>query len=280
MARGERPEIPPVGGTYEEAQLAAAMSRMSEAVAEREDELRAQAERLEQTVRSRDEFLALVSHDLKNPLAAIRSTAGLIRRQVDRGVRVDPAVLARASEVIDRATVRAAGQIDELLDIAQLQSGQSLELACAPVDIVALVQAVVAEAQQSTERHVIKLEAEGPELVGEWDAARLDRAVGNLLNNAIKYSPDGGDITLRIARENQQAVIEVSDHGLGIPEGALPRIFDRFFRAENVVGHAAGTGLGLSGVRYVVEAHGGTIDVVSKEGEGSTFTVRVPLSQD
>jgi signal transduction histidine kinase len=105
--------------------------------------------------------------------------------------------------------------------------------------------------------------------------------LGNLLDNAIKYSPDGGDIAVTIALAEadgqRQAVLSVQDHGIGIPAGDLPHVFERFFRGTNVAGRIRGTGIGLAGSRQIVEQHGGTLTVESREGEGSTFTVRLPL---
>jgi signal transduction histidine kinase len=113
-------------------------------------------------------------------------------------------------------------------------------------------------------------------LVGEWDGQRLRRVLDNLLSNAVKYSPDGGEIVVQLAREEDWAVLLVSDQGLGIPADDLPHIFERFRRARNAT-EIVGTGLGLSGARQLVEQHGGTIVVHSQEGAGSTFTIRLPL---
>ena len=117
-------------------------------------------------------------------------------------------------------------------------------------------------------------------LMGFWDAPRLERVLGNLLGNAIKYSPEGGEITIRIAREEngdaEVAVLSVEDHGVGIPQADLSLIFERFRRAGNVESFA-GSGIGLAGAKRIVELHGGTITVTSTEGQGSTFTVRLPI---
>jgi signal transduction histidine kinase len=122
-----------------------------------------------------------------------------------------------------------------------------------------------------------------PALFGDWDAARLGRVLANLLANAIKYSPQGGPITVDLKREEMDAgafaVLAVRDQGLGIPAEDLPRIFEPFQRARNVVGRIGGSGLGLASVRQIVEQHGGTIAVTSEGGAGSTFTVRLPLKE-
>jgi signal transduction histidine kinase len=114
-----------------------------------------------------------------------------------------------------------------------------------------------------------------PELIGLWDAFRLERVLDNLLGNAVKYSPHGGAISVRVSQERGDAVLEVVDQGLGIPAAALPHLFEHFQRAGNV-GTTQGTGLGLVGVRRIVEEHGGTIDIRSQEGQGTTVTIHLP----
>ena len=114
--------------------------------------------------------------------------------------------------------------------------------------------------------------------MGVWDARRLGRVLSNLLDNAIKYSPQGGPIEVRLARDGQWASLEVADHGLGIPIDQQDRVFERFQRASNVLTRIGGTGIGLASVRHILESHGGFITVTSQEGAGSTFTVRLPIA--
>ena len=120
------------------------------------------------------------------------------------------------------------------------------------------------------------------ELLGEWDARRLERVLTNLVSNAIKYSPEGGEVTIRIAAEvdaeGSRAVLTVADQGLGIPAADLAKVFERFHRASNIVGRIGGTGIGLASVRQIVTAHGGAACVSSQEGQGATFVVRLPLT--
>jgi len=143
---------------------------------------------------------------------------------------------------------------------------------------VALARRVATLHQQNTDAHQITVVATEPEIAGEWDAARLERALDNLIGNAVKYSPGGGTVTVSLARDEAQqaAILSVRDEGLGIPAGDLPHIFERFHRAGNV-GRIPGTGVGLAAVRQIVEQHGGPITVDSAPGQGSTFTVRLPL---
>jgi signal transduction histidine kinase len=114
--------------------------------------------------------------------------------------------------------------------------------------------------------------------VGAWDAARLEPALDNLVDNAVEYSPDGGDVTVRVRVEGDAAVVRVADRGIGIPAADLPRVFERLHRGANVAGRIDGTGIGLARVRQTVAQHGGTVDVQSREGHGSTVTVRLPLA--
>jgi signal transduction histidine kinase len=121
-----------------------------------------------------------------------------------------------------------------------------------------------------------------PELVGEWDVVRLQRAFSNLLDNAIKYSPRGGEVVIAVEESSQDrsshAKVTVTDQGIGIPEVDLPHVFDRFYRAGNVDRTTTGSGIGLAGVRQIVEQHGGLIEIHSVEGGGTTVTVMLPIA--
>jgi len=150
-----------------------------------------------------------------------------------------------------------------------------------PTDLVDLAREVVAQQQQMTARHMLWLACEGAEIVGLLDAGRIRRVLTNLIANAIKYSPSGGTVDVEVARAVEDgtdwAVVMIRDHGLGIPAQDLGRIFDRFHRGGNVIGRIPGTGIGLASARQIVTQHGGRIEVASVEGEGTTFTVRLPL---
>ncbi len=145
---------------------------------------------------------------------------------------------------------------------------------------MALAEAAAEESRRSTTRHAVRVVVEPSSLVGAWDGARLGRVLGNLLGNAVKYSPDGGEIVVRVGREEDGAgawaVVRVSDPGIGIPAADLPHLFEWFRRGANV-GGIGGTGIGLAGAKQIIAQHGGTIDVASEEGTGTTFTVRLPL---
>jgi signal transduction histidine kinase len=232
--------------------------------------------------RQKDEFLATVSHDLRNPLAGIRGWTQILRRRAARLPEGDRQRWLQDLATVETAATRMGAMIDELLDLTHLQMGRPLELRRERTDLVALVHRVVADHQQLAARHTILVNSEVATLYGVWDETRLERVVGNLVSNAVKYSPDGGTVTVNIARDEPgdatAAVLSVHDQGIGVPAEDLPRIFERFYRASNAATRIAGTGIGLAGAKQLVEQHGGSIDVHSTAGVGSTFVVRLPLS--
>ncbi len=232
-----------------------------------------------QALQLRDDFLSAAAHDLKTPLTAIKGHLQLMKRRF--GDALPPGVAASFSEV-DRSATRMNDLINELLDVARLQSGQSLSLDRRQTDLVALVRAVVESTTRRAPRHSVEIETVTPTLIGRWDPVRIERVLTNLVTNAVKYSPEKGQITVSISPDREGsadwAVVAVRDRGIGIPASDIPRLFTRFYRASNVVG-VEGTGIGLEAARRMVEQHGGTISVESTEGSGTTVTVRLPLEQ-
>lgn len=239
--------------------------------------------RAQEAIGVRDQFLSTVSHDLRNPLTSVKVTAQILMRQLSRSEMDGCEELKEGLARIDSNAAKMNALIGELLDVARLQMGQTLDLHTAPVDLVALARQITGEHQQFTKKHQILVTADVPELVGEWDAARLERAIGNLLSNAVKFSPDGGTITVTVCREQQEdgvrATLSVRDQGIGIPTEDLPTIFERFKRASNAADRVSGIGLGLSSAHQIVEQHGGTITVTSELGKGSNFVISLPLSR-
>jgi two-component system, OmpR family, phosphate regulon sensor histidine kinase PhoR len=230
-----------------------------------------------QLERARDDFLAAVAHDLRSPLTSIRGSAQLAQRWASRNV-ADADLLAKCLANIDSAASRLNRMLQTLMDSARVERG-GLTLQAAPADLVAIVNDVVAHHQLESRRHSFSVETPAEPLVGHWDAALLERAVENLIGNAVKYSPDGGPVSVICAATDGEALLVVRDRGVGIPAEALPYIFDRFYRAnQQTVGEIEGNGLGLFAVRGIVTAHGGTIAAQSVEGEGSELTVRLPLA--
>jgi PAS domain S-box-containing protein len=228
-------------------------------------------------LRMRDEFLSSVSHDLRTPLTAIKGWIQLLIRQANRDPLPSSDTMVESLSTILSVTDRMNALVDELVDLGRLESGRRLELAPQPVDLIALVRRCVAEHQRGSERHVIEVVVDSEHLRGVWDAIRLERVFDNLLANAVRYSPDGGHVTVTLRRKSAGAIIVVEDEGVGIPAADLPRIFDRFHRGSNVSGRIAGTGVGLAGVKQIVEQHGGAVTVESEESHGTRVTVRLPI---
>jgi PAS domain S-box-containing protein len=244
----------------------------------REQSARAEAEA---ALRERDQVLATVSHDLKLPLTAIRGQADLLQRRLEHTGALEPERLAKGLELIQTAARKMGTWIDELLDAARLEAGRPVELLPEPADLVALAWQAAAEQQRTTERHRIHVQTAEAQLLGVWDPVRLSRVLDNLVSNAIKYSPVGGEVVVSVGRHadatGEWAVLSVRDQGVGIPATDLPHIFERFRRGSNVAGRIAGAGLGLAGAAQIVQLHGGSLTVDSREQQGSTFTVRLPL---
>ncbi|HLI26556.1 MAG TPA: hybrid sensor histidine kinase/response regulator [Chloroflexota bacterium] len=250
------------------------------AEAERARLLREQTEAAA-ALRARDEVLASISHDLKNPLASIKANAQLLQRRLQAEQPLERAAVAERLGHIARAATQMARLLDDLVDATRFEAGRELALQLGPTDLRELAAQLLTETRPAAERHELRLEAPDAPLVGLWDAARLERVLANLLANAIKYSPTGGPVEVRLRREDTPAgawaVLEVHDEGLGIPPEDLPHIFERFYRGRNVAATIPGTGLGLFVARQIVAQHGGTITAASTPGQGTTFTVRLPL---
>lgn len=255
-------------------QCAQAVDRVQLLQAERQ--ARAQVERL---ARAKEEFLSDVAHDLQNPLTAIKGFAQILLRQSRRG-ELDEQRVVKSATQIESTALRMQELIQELLDVAAIEGGSPVILRLTAVDLVAVARRVAAVQAGRGRSHVIEVEAESPALVGQWDERRIERVIANLLSNAIKYSPRGGRVVIRVRQspDAEVAVLEVHDTGIGIPESDLPHIFDRFRRGSNVERTTSGTGLGLAGVKQLVEQHGGAISIQSTVDGGTTVTVSLPCA--
>lgn len=259
-------------------------SRVAERTAQLEEVARENARlymEAQDAVRAREALLSVVSHDLRNLLAAMNGSVKILQHYGDqpRSSSEQRDFMITGLARIGTAATRMNALISEMLDFARLQAGQSLELYRRQTDLVALARQVAAEHAASSGRHHVSVTTAVPELVGLWDAPRLERVLDNLLSNAIKYSPRGGEISVALGtdgNDGEYALFSVRDEGIGIPATDLPFIFEWFRRAGNVSGRISGTGIGLASARQVVEQHGGRIEVSSVEGSGSTFTVRLP----
>jgi signal transduction histidine kinase/ActR/RegA family two-component response regulator len=233
-------------------------------------------ERLREDERQKDHFMAMLGHELRNPLAGIDSGLRLLEHGA-AGRQADWAVGMMRKQVAQLANL-----LDDLLDVARIARGK-LELQRRVVSLREIVEAVVAAAgprlaEQNQKLHVSI--ADGP-LTVDGDPARLQQVVSNLLANACRYSDPGTEITLRILRRGGEAVIEVQDHGIGIEPGMVEQIFEPFVQAANESARAGGLGIGLTLVRQLAELHDGRVDVFSAgRDQGSTFTVYLPLQDE
>jgi len=219
----------------------------------------------------------MLIHDIRSPLAAIRGYTQLLRRRAAKS-QLNMVALMDSLEHIEAAATRVEGLLDELTGLSSLNQAEMADPNRQPTDLVPLAQraAAASEAAGLGRCRVIFLSAV-PEMVGLWDTAHLERALANLLDNACKYNRDHRPVAVTLRRTGTCAVISVADQGVGIPAAELARVGERGYRASNVRTGFRGTGLGLSGVHDIVADHGGTIDVTSQIGVGTTVTLHLPL---
>ncbi|HEY2739818.1 MAG TPA: ATP-binding protein, partial [Thermoanaerobaculia bacterium] len=225
--------------------------------------------------RRKDQFLAMLAHELRNPLAPIRNAVELMHR-VDAP---DPSFEA-AREMVERQVKHLAHLVDDLLDVSRLTHG-GIRLRQEPVDLAKVVERAMEATRTLIESRNHELTAEIPAqpIRIEADAVRIEQVVTNLLNNAAKYTMPGGHIRLRVDREGNEALVRVRDNGIGVPPDVLGRVFEPFVQSDGSLAHTeGGLGIGLTLVRSLVEMHGGTVEAHSPGlGQGSEFVVRLPL---
>ncbi|MCC7368043.1 MAG: PAS domain S-box protein [Chloroflexi bacterium] len=230
----------------------------------------------EEAVRARNEFLSVAAHELKTPITSLRVFAELLLRQLDQHGSVEPQRLRMALATIDQQSHRISRLIDQLLDLSRIEGGR-LTVALEPADLVVVVRMVADAIQVRTSRHIISLDS--PDTVlAQIDTLRIEQVLTNLLDNAIKYSPEGGDIQVTIRQPDADCTvtqISIRDRGIGIPAESRAHIFDRFYQAREH-NSTSGMGLGLYISRQIVELHGGEIAVESPPDGGSCFTVTLP----
>jgi len=236
---------------------------------------RAARETAEAAARSKDEFLAVVSHELRSPLNAILGYAALLRYG-----SLDAQEVKKAVDIIERSGKTQARLIDDLLDTARIISGK-LRLAVGPVDLVSVIGESVQTIHPAAEAKGVSLHAELPPEIGQitGDPVRLQQIVWNLLSNAIKFTPQEGRVEVRLERVDPHIRITVSDTGKGISPDFLPYVFERFHQSDTSSARRhGGLGLGLALAKYLVELHGGTIEAASSgENQGASFKVTLPV---
>ena len=239
-----------------------------------EADLREQAIALADSARQREEFLAMLGHELRNPLAPIRTALELLRP-----FTADAPIAVNAYQVMDRQIVHMVRLLDDVLDVARITSGR-IKLDLRQVDLRIVVAEAVESARPLIEgrKHQLRTSLPDMPLIVRGDLTRLVQVLVNLLNNAAKYTEQGGTIEVSAARANQDAVLQVRDTGAGISAQLLPKIFDLFTQDDRTLDRAqGGLGLGLTLVRRITELHGGRVDARSEgPGRGSSFSITLP----
>jgi PAS domain S-box-containing protein len=221
---------------------------------------RKRAERMQQ------DFIAMASHDLLTPVTVLRARAQLLQRRQTYDESSVASILEQAS--------RMERLITDLRELVLVEGGR-LILRREPVDLAGIAHEAIARARTQGTRHVLRIEAPRTPIVGSWDRGRLGQVLDNLIDNAIKYSPEGGEIVIRVEATDAEGLVRIEDHGIGIAGDVLPRLFERFYQGQDP-GVSTGLGLGLYIARMLVEAHGGRIWAESEPGQGSTFAISLP----
>ncbi len=260
-------------GTFGISRDITAQVRAENALAEQALQLTDQNERLRELGRLKDEFIGLVSHELRTPLVSIIGYVELLRDEGTSGPNA-----ASFAEVIDRNAQRLLRLVGDLLFLSRIQSGK-MAMEFRSTDLASIAACAVEEMRPEAQRKHIDLALSASAVPSSAvDPTRIAQLLGNLISNAVKFTPDGGRVEVRLGAEGDQAVLAVADTGIGIPAADRERIFERFFRTKNATRQAVqGTGLGLTITKAIVDAHDGTITVDSQEGRGSTFKVYLPL---
>ncbi|MEU2269530.1 ATP-binding protein [Streptomyces olindensis] len=234
-------------------------------------------EKLRALDKAKSDFLSTVSHELRTPLTSIVGYIELLKDE-ETGPLTPPQL--RMLDVVDRNANRLRALIEDLLTLSRIESG-AFGSKKGPVDLCSLVVSATDAIRPAAAAASVVLETHCPSrpLVLEADSDQLDRVLMNLLSNAVKFTPEGGKVTVRAEARDGEAVLSVSDTGIGIPAAEQEKLFQRFFRASNATDAAIpGTGLGLTIVRTIVANHGGEVYVSSAEGRGTTFTARLPIA--
>jgi len=241
---------------------------------ERQPQARELLERLEEAIRERDRFLAMLSHELRNPLGAVRNATEVLCRQSL------PPQVARPVAIVDRQAKHLGRLVDDLLDVARVTSGK-IALQKARCELGDVVERAARQLERAIEQGQLRLQVKRSSrpVVVEADPVRIEQVVSNLLTNAVKYTPPGGTLEVTVEAKGGDAVIRVADSGVGIAPEMLSSVFKMFVQADRSLDRSqGGMGIGLTLVRLLIELHGGKVEAASAGlGKGSTFTVTLPL---
>ena len=219
----------------------------------------------------KDEFIGLASHELKTPVTSLSGYLQIINRRLQAD-DVNKSFIEKALVQINKLTIL----ISDLLDVSKIETGQ-LPLSFTKFDLLQLVNEVTELTQYSAHTHTLKLNARAKTLIVTADRQRIEQVIINLLSNAIKYSPGGGSVDISVSENDGKALISVRDFGLGISKDQQERIFNRFYRVEDMAAHISGLGIGLFISKEIIIRHGGRLGLESEEGKGSVFFFEIPL---
>jgi signal transduction histidine kinase len=253
------------------------MARLEEVIAERTRDLQGVNEELKRLDRLRMDFFSVINHEMRTPLTAVMGYTDLLFDTPPLTTQQQDMV-----RVIQDNTRRLLTLVNNLLDISRLEDGR-LMIRSEVLSVTMAIDRALAVVKPMADKKHILITVDVPDILPNiyGDPRRVDQILVNLLDNAVKYTPDTGSVVLSIQEDERAGLVQigVADTGIGIPEGLLPDIFDRFVRAEHAEkAHIVGSGLGLSIVKGLVEAHGGKIWVESEEGQGTTFTFTLPVA--
>jgi signal transduction histidine kinase/ActR/RegA family two-component response regulator len=272
LGRGEALALPPAGSVDEVSELARALGESAVAIRDREERQRQAEHALRTADRAKDEFLAMLGHELRNPLASVSNAAQLLKM-----ARNQPQVLENISAILGRQVEHMTRLVDDLLEVGRVTGGK-VQLQREPLDLaVTVVQWLDTWRNDGRFLH----HEISTELQSVWvsaDRARIEQVFSNLLDNAIKYTPVGGQIRISLRAERANAILEISDTGQGIPPELIGRVFELFVQGErSLARELGGLGIGLTMVKRLVELHGGTVQAKSDGlNHGATFTVELP----
>jgi signal transduction histidine kinase len=257
-------------GPGEVGELTKSFNEMAERLEATRGELEEQNAQLRESERLKSDLVNTVSHELRTPLSGVLGFTKLLLTR-----DFDPETRRHYLGIVDAQARRLSDLLDDFLDVRRIEEGR-FERAKELVDMATLLEEEAQLYRQQSPKHEVAVEIEHPPLAVMGNPDRLRQVIGNLISNAIKYSPSGGVVAVTAERENGHVRVEVRDHGMGIPVGQQSKIFTKFFRGDAAASGITGTGLGLAVSRDIVESHGGRIGFTSAEGKGTTFFVELP----
>lgn len=257
-------------GPGEVGELTKSFNEMAERLEATHNELEQQNAQLRESERLKSDLVNTVSHELRTPLSGV---LGFTKLLLSRDF--DPETRRHYLGIVDAQARRLSDLLDDFLDVRRIEEGR-FERAKELVDMAALLEEEVQLYQQQSPKHEVAVAIDHPPLDVMGNPDRLRQVIGNLISNAIKYSPHGGVVAVHAERENGHIRVEVRDEGMGIPANQQSKIFTKFFRGDAAASGITGTGLGLAVSRDIIESHGGRIGFKSAEGEGTTFFVELP----